>query len=233
MYCFYQKESKQVFVKLNNLSVRCHFLGELYIEFLAQANVFVSRFCHHPRLELAGNCRMCFLYDMVNRKLFLGCTTNVIATDQVDTYGTMVSFAREGVMAFLLLNHPLDCAICDQGGECDLQDLSYRVGNDISFFSVGKRNVMDAFLNGVLKFLLSRCIYCTRCVRMANRLYLSSFGMIGRGYLSNITSYVKTWSSRGLSSHLVEVCPVSYLKTSMYISSNIYSVLSIYTYILK
>ena len=131
------------------------------------AGVEIPRFCYHERLSIAGNCRMC-LVEMENSiKPVASCAMPVAEGMNIKTDSEMVTKARKGVMEFLLINHPLDCPICDQGGECDLQDQAMAYGKGLSRFIEGKRAVKDKYLGPLIKTHMTRCIHCTRCIRFA------------------------------------------------------------------
>ena len=164
------------------------------------AGVEIPRFCYHERLSIAGNCRMC-LVEVVGGppKPAASCAMQVRdlrpgpegQPPQVKTTSPMVKKAREGVMEFLLINHPLDCPICDQGGECDLQDQAMAYGIDSSRYQENKRAVEDKYIGPLVKTIMTRCIHCTRCIRFSQEVAgVPELGAIGRGEDMEITTYL-------------------------------------------
>jgi len=146
------------------------------------ANIIVPKFCYHERLSIAGNCRMCLVEIDKAPKLVASCAMPVIQNMVVHTNSLAVKKAREGVLEFLLINHPLDCGICDQAGECDLQEQSKGFGSDRGRFEENKRAVQDFECGPLIKTIMTRCIHCTRCVRFANEIIgLPDLGTSGRG----------------------------------------------------
>ena len=155
------------------------------------AGVVIPRFCYHERLSVAGNCRMCLVEVEKMPKLQASCAVPVSPNMSIKTNTPSVKKAREGVLEFLLINHPLDCPICDQGGECDLQDQSLIYGGDRSRFKEFKRAVEDKNCGPLIKTIMTRCIHCTRCVRFANEVVgVPEFGTSGRGNFIEISTYV-------------------------------------------
>src|SRR5271157_6242741 len=175
--------------------------GITLLQACEEAGAEVPRFCYHERLSIAGNCRMCLVEVKGGPpKPQASCAIAVKdlrpgpagAPPEVFTKSPMVKKAREGVMEFLLVNHPLDCPICDQGGECDLQDQTMAYGADSSRFSENKRAVEDKYLGPLVKTSMNRCIQCTRCVRFATEVAgVPELGAIGRGEDMEITSYLE------------------------------------------
>src|ERR1022692_4187312 len=151
----------------------------------------IPRFCYHERLSIAGNCRMCLVEVKPGPpKPQASCALPAAEGQDIITDSPMVKKARQGVMEFLLINHPLDCPICDQGGECDLQDQSMGYGVDTSRFAENKRAVEDKYLGALVKTSMNRCIQCTRCVRFAAEVCgVPEMGAIGRGEDMEITTY--------------------------------------------
>ena len=146
------------------------------------AGVEIPRFCYHERLSIAGNCRMCLVEQEKAPKPIASCAMPVAENMSIRTNTPMVRKARKGVMEFLLINHPLDCPICDQGGECDLQDQAMGYGVDTSRFAENKRAVEDKYLGALVKTSMNRCIQCTRCVRFAAEVCgVPEMGATGRG----------------------------------------------------
>jgi len=182
------------------------------------ANVEIPRFCYHERLVIAGNCRMC-LVEIVGAppKPVASCATKVVDGMKVKTDSEMVKKAREGVMEFLLANHPLDCPICDQAGECDLQDQSMFYGGGASRFNEHKRSVKEKNLGPLVATKMTRCIHCTRCVRfMTDVAGVEQIGAVGRGETMEITSYLEKSLTSELSGNIIDLCPVGALTSKPY-----------------
>ena len=173
----------------------------------------IPRFCYHERLSIAGNCRMCLVEVKPGPpKPQASCALPAADKQEIFTNTPMVKKAREGVMEFLLINHPLDCPICDQGGECDLQDEAMGYGRDDSRYSENKRAVEEKFMGPLIKTQMTRCIQCTRCVRFATEIAgVSDLGLIGRGEDAEITTYLEKTVGSELSGNLADVCPVGAL----------------------
>jgi NADH-quinone oxidoreductase subunit G len=189
------------------------------------AGAEIPRFCFHERLSIAGNCRMCLVELVGSPKPVASCAWGVRdcrpgpqgQPPEVKTRSPMVRKAREGVMEFLLINHPLDCPICDQGGECDLQDQSMAYGVDSSRFKENKRAVEDKYLGALVKTVMNRCIQCTRCVRFATEVAgVPELGAIGRGEDMEITSYLESAMTSELQGNVVDLCPVGALTSKPY-----------------
>ncbi len=172
----------------------------------------VPRFCYHERLSVAGNCRMCLMEVEKSPKPVASCAFPVMEGMKIFTDTPGVRAARRSVMEFLLVNHPLDCPICDQGGECDLQDQAMAYGGDSSRYAENKRAVADKYLGPLVKTIMTRCIQCTRCVRFATEVAgVPELGAVGRGEAMEITSYVEGALSTELAGNLVDICPVGAL----------------------
>jgi NADH-quinone oxidoreductase subunit G len=181
------------------------------------AGVEIPRFCYHERLSIAGNCRMCLVEQEKAPKPIASCAMPVMDGMVIRTNTPMVRKARNGVMEFLLVNHPLDCPICDQGGECDLQDQAMAYGYDRSRFHENKRAVPDKDLGPLVKTSMNRCIQCTRCVRFATEVAgIEELGATGRGEQMEITTYVQRTLSSELSGNIVDLCPVGALTSKPY-----------------
>jgi NADH-quinone oxidoreductase subunit G len=185
----------------------------------------VPRFCFHERLSIAGNCRMCLVELKGAPKPVASCAWGVRdcrpgpngEPPEVLTRTPMVKKAREGVMEFLLINHPLDCPICDQGGECDLQDQAMAYGTDGSRFKENKRAVEDKYIGPLVKTIMTRCIQCTRCVRFAAEVAgVEELGAIGRGEDMEITTYLEQAMTSELQGNLIDLCPVGALTSRPY-----------------
>ncbi len=183
------------------------------------AGVEIPRFCYHERLSVAGNCRMCLVEMQVPKspKPIASCAMPVADRMVIRTDTEMVRKARRGVMEFLLINHPLDCPICDQGGECDLQDQAMAYGFDHSRFRENKRAVPEKDLGPLVKTYMTRCIHCTRCVRFATEVAgVEELGAVGRGEHMEITSYVERALTSELSGNIIDLCPVGALTSKPY-----------------
>jgi len=191
------------------------------LEACETVGVTVPRFCYHSQLPIAGNCRMCLVEVEKSPKPQASCAMPVTKNMRVFTDTPLVKKAREGVLEFLLLNHPLDCPICDQGGECDLQDQALTFGSDKSRFFEFKRGTSDKNLGPLVKTIMTRCIHCTRCVRFASE--VAGVGILGttnRGKETEIGLYVGELMSSELSGNLVDVCPVGALTSKPYAFSS-------------
>ena len=180
------------------------------------AGVEIPRFCYHERLSVAGNCRMCLVEMERSPKPIASCAMPVGEGMVIHTDTDTVKKARRGVMEFLLINHPLDCPICDQGGECDLQDQAMAYGFDRSRYEENKRAVPDKYMGPLIKTIMTRCIHCTRCVRFSTEVAgIEEMGALGRGEHLEITTLEKAIHSE-LSGNLVDVCPVGALTSKPY-----------------
>jgi len=178
----------------------------------------IPRFCYHERLSIAGNCRMCLVEVKPGPpKPQASCALPAADDQEIVTMSPMVKKAREGVMEFLLINHPLDCPICDQGGECDLQDQAIAYGRGHSRFDENKRAVTEKYMGPVVKTIMTRCIQCTRCVRFAEEVAgVEELGAVGRGENMEITSYLEGALTSELSGNVVDLCPVGALVSKPY-----------------
>ncbi len=189
------------------------------------AGAEIPRFCFHERLSIAGNCRMCLVELKGSPKPVASCAWGVRdcrpgpngEPPVINTKTPMVKKAREGVMEFLLINHPLDCPICDQGGECDLQDQAMAYGVDASRYSENKRAVEEKYIGPLVKTIMTRCIHCTRCIRFSTEVAgVSELGAIGRGEDMEITTYLEQAMTSELQSNVVDLCPVGALTSKPY-----------------
>jgi NADH-quinone oxidoreductase subunit G len=178
----------------------------------------IPRFCYHERLAIAGNCRMCLVEVKPGPpKPQASCALPVAENQEIFTNTPLVRKAREGVMEFLLINHPLDCPICDQGGECDLQDQAMAYGRGHNRYEENKRAVAEKYMGPVVKTFMTRCIHCTRCVRFMEQVAgVEDIGAIGRGEDMQITSYLEHALSSELSGNVVDLCPVGALVSKPY-----------------
>ncbi|MDG2034711.1 MAG: NADH-quinone oxidoreductase subunit NuoG, partial [Rhodospirillales bacterium] len=177
----------------------------------------IPRFCYHERLSVAGNCRMCLVEMERAPKPIASCAMPVGEGMVIKTDTELVKRAREGVMEFLLINHPLDCPICDQGGECDLQDQAMGYGMDRSRFLENKRVVKDKHLGPLVSTIMTRCIHCTRCIRFAQEVAgVPELGATGRGEHMEVGTYVEKALSSEMSGNIVDLCPVGALTSKPY-----------------
>uniref|UniRef100_A0AC35FZD4 NADH-ubiquinone oxidoreductase 75 kDa subunit, mitochondrial n=1 Tax=Panagrolaimus sp. PS1159 TaxID=55785 RepID=A0AC35FZD4_9BILA len=210
---------KKVEVFVDDKKVLCD-PGMTILQACALVGVDIPRFCYHDRLSIAGNCRMCLVEVEKSIKPVASCAMPVMNGMRVKTNSDFSKKAREGVMEFLLVNHPLDCPICDQGGECDLQDQSMAFGSDRSRHQVqydGKRAVEDKNIGPLVKTIMTRCIQCTRCVRFANEVAgVPDFGTTGRGGDMQIGTYVEKLFATELSGNVIDLCPVGALTNKPY-----------------
>jgi len=181
------------------------------------ADVEIPRFCYHEKLSIAGNCRMCLVEMEKSAKPIASCAMPAAEGMNIKTNTAFVEKARKGVMEFLLANHPLDCPVCDQGGECDLQDQSLYYGVDKSRFVENKRDVKEKYMGPLIKTQMTRCIHCTRCVRFATEVAgVPEIGAIGRGENMEITTYLEKSMESELSANVIDLCPVGALTSKPY-----------------
>ncbi|TNM94303.1 hypothetical protein fugu_002479 [Takifugu bimaculatus] len=191
--------------------------GTTVLQACEKAGIQIPRFCYHERLSVAGNCRMCLVEIEKAPKPVAACAMPVMKGWNILTDSEKTRKAREGVMEFLLANHPLDCPICDQGGECDLQDQSMQFGSDRSRLSEEKRAVEDKNIGPLIKTIMTRCIQCTRCVRFASEIAgVEDLGTTGRGNNLQIGTYVEKMFMSELSGNVIDVCPVGALTSKPY-----------------
>ena len=178
----------------------------------------IPRFCYHERLSIAGNCRMCLVEVKPGPpKPQASCALPAAEGQEIRTDSEMVKKAREGVMEFLLINHPLDCPICDQGGECDLQDQSVAYGRGASRYHEHKRAVTEKYMGPLIKTVMTRCIHCTRCVRFSEEIAgVDEIGALYRGESTQITTYLELAAKHELSANVIDLCPVGALTSRPY-----------------
>ena len=178
----------------------------------------IPRFCYHEKLSIAGNCRMCLVELEKSPKPIASCAMPATEGMVVKTNTEFVNKSRKGVMEFLLANHPLDCPVCDQGGECDLQDQSMFYGIDKSRFKENKRDVPDKYMGPLIKTQMTRCIHCTRCIRFATEIAgVPELGAIGRGEDMQISTYLEKSMESEMSANVIDLCPVGALTSKPYI----------------
>ena len=190
------------------------------IEYCETVGINIPHYCYHKSLSISGNCRMCLVELKNSPKPIVSCAMSAkscLNNSEVYTNSPLVKKARENVLEFLLLNHPLDCPVCDQGGECDLQEQSFFFGMSKKKFYNFKRVVMDKNLGLIVKTVMTRCIHCTRCVRFAREIAgVQDLGMFGRGLNSEIGTYVQKTFQSELSGNVIELCPVGALTSKLY-----------------
>jgi NADH-quinone oxidoreductase subunit G len=186
--------------------------GAMIIEVTDALGISVPRFCYHKKLSIAANCRMCMVEVEKVPKPMPACATPVAEGMKIFTRSEIATGGQKAVMEFLLINHPLDCPICDQGGECELQDLAMGYGRDVSRFSEGKRVVKDKFIGPLIATDMTRCIHCTRCIRMLREVAgKMELGATGRGEHMEIGTYIENSLESELSGNVIDVCPVGAL----------------------
>ena len=204
-------------IKVNNKDIEIE-EGLTVLQACEKAGVEIPRFCYHEKLSIAGNCRMCLVEVEKSPKPVASCAMPAAEGMNIKTNTKFVEKARKGVMEFLLANHPLDCPVCDQGGECDLQDQSMFYGVDKSRYKENKRFVPEKYMGPLIKTQMTRCIHCTRCIRFATEIAgVSELGAIGRGENMEITTYLEKSMESELSANVVDLCPVGALTSKPYI----------------
>ncbi len=192
--------------------------GLTVLQACEKAGVEIPRFCYHEKLSIAGNCRMCLVEMEKSPKPVASCAMPASEGMIIRTNTEKVEKARKGVMEFLLANHPLDCPVCDQGGECDLQDQSMFYGIDKSRFKENKRHVPEKYMGPLIKTQMTRCIHCTRCIRFATEVAgVPELGAIGRGEDMQITTYLEKSMQSELSANVIDLCPVGALTSKPYV----------------
>ena len=186
--------------------------GQMIMQVTDPADIYIPRFCYHDKLSVAANCRMCLVEVEKAPKPLPACATPVTEGMKVFTKSPKAVAAQRATMEFLLINHPLDCPICDQGGECELQDLALGYGRDISRFSERKRVVKDKNLGSLVSTDMTRCIHCTRCVRFGAEIQgYPQMGATGRGEHMEIGTYIEHSVDHELSANIIDLCPVGAL----------------------
>jgi len=191
--------------------------GMTVLQAAEMLGIEIPVFCYHPKLSIAGNCRMCLVEMDKSPKPIASCAMPANEGMVIRTQTPMVKKARQGVLEFLLINHPLDCPICDQGGECDLQDITMAYGGDTSRFNLNKRAVPDKEFGPLIETAMNRCIQCTRCIRFATEIAgVPELGATGRGEDMEIGTYVQKTITSELSGNLIDICPVGALTSKPY-----------------
>ena len=204
-------------VKVNNIDLEVE-EGLSVLQACEQAGAEIPRFCYHEKLSIAGNCRMCLVEIEKSPKPVASCAMPVLEGMSIKTNTSLVEKARKGVMEFLLANHPLDCPVCDQGGECDLQDQSMFYGIDKSRYKENKRKVSEKYMGPLIKTQMTRCIHCTRCIRFATEVAgVIEIGATGRGEDMQITTYLEKSMESELSANVIDLCPVGALTSKPYV----------------
>lgn len=191
--------------------------GTTILQACTKLGIEIPHFCYHKRLKIAGNCRMCLVEMEKFPKPVASCSMSVSPSMVIHTNSLVVQQAREGIMEFLLINHPLDCPICDQGGECDLQDQAFKYGKGTNRFLENKRTVKDKYMGPLIKTHMTRCIQCTRCIRFATDIAgIEEIGAIYRGEHMEVTSYLEQTLDSELSGNMIDICPVGALNSKPY-----------------
>ena len=204
-------------LKVNDIEVEVE-EGLTVLQACEKAGAEIPRFCYHEKLSIAGNCRMCLVEMEKSPKPIASCAMPAADGMVIKTNTPRIEKSRKGVMEFLLANHPLDCPVCDQGGECDLQDQSMFYGIDKSRFKENKRAVPDKNMGPLIKTQMTRCIHCTRCVRFATEIAgVPELGAIGRGEDMQITTYLEQSVQSELSGNVIDLCPVGALTSKPYV----------------
>ena len=204
-------------LKVNDIDVEIE-EGLTVLQACEQAGIEIPRFCYHERLSIAGNCRMCLVEMEKSPKPIASCAMPAAEGMVIKTNTEKVDKARKGVMEFLLANHPLDCPVCDQGGECDLQDQSMFYGIDKSRYKENKRHVPEKYMGPLIKTQMTRCIHCTRCIRFATEVAgVPELGAIGRGENMQITTYLEKSMTSEMSANVIDICPVGALTSKPYV----------------
>jgi len=191
--------------------------GLTVLQACEKAGVEIPRFCYHEKVSIAGNCRMCLVEMEKSPKPIASCAMPAADGMVIKTNTPKIEKSRKGVMEFLLANHPLDCPVCDQGGECDLQDQSMFYGIDKSRFKENKRYVPEKYMGPLIKTQMTRCIHCTRCVRFSTEVAgVDDIGLLGRGENAEITTYLEKTIESELSGNVIDLCPVGALTSKPY-----------------
>ncbi len=204
-------KDKEVRFEVDGRTLRA-LAGSMLIRATDREGIYIPRFCYHPQLSVAANCRMCLVEVENAPKPLPACATPVAEGMKIRTRSPLALEAQKSVMEFLLINHPLDCPICDQGGECELQDLAMSFGRDVSRYQERKRVVQDQDIGPLVQTDMTRCIHCTRCVRFGEEIAgLRELGTLGRGEDLEIGVYVERSMASELSGNVIDLCPVGAL----------------------
>ena len=191
--------------------------GQMIIEVTDAIGAYIPRFCYHEKLSIAANCRMCLVEVEKAPKPLPACATPIADGMKIFTKSPYAIAAQKATMEFLLINHPLDCPICDQGGECELQDLAMGYGRDVSRYNEGKRVVKDKNIGPLVSTDMTRCIHCTRCVRFGEEIAgIPQLGTTERGENMKIGTYIEQSVDHELSANIIDLCPVGALNNKPY-----------------
>jgi NADH-quinone oxidoreductase subunit G len=210
------KQANLVTIEINGRQIQAE-EGMMIIQAASAAGIYIPHFCYHDELSVAANCRMCLVEVEKVRKPVPACATPVTDGMKVFTHSKVAHDAQRGTMEFLLINHPLDCPVCDQGGECELQDLSVGYGSDVSRFHEGKRIIKDKDIGPLIETEMTRCIYCTRCVRFGQEIAGNmELGATGRGEHTRIGTFLDSSVDSELSGNVIDLCPVGALTSKPY-----------------
>lgn len=211
------KKNLSSYFFINNTKINNIEKNRNIIDYLENLNIKIPHYCYHQKLSVSGNCRMCLVELKNSPKPLVSCAMTITNKMEIFTESPLVKKARENILEFLLLNHPLDCPICDQGGECDLQDQSVVFGSGKKRFYNYRRSITNKNLGPIVKTVMTRCIHCTKCVRFATEIAgVSDLGMFGRGYNSEIGTYVSKIFNTELSGNIIDICPVGALTSKPY-----------------
>ncbi len=210
------QDDKTIQIEVNGIPLKAK-PGQMLIEVTDQADIYVPRFCYHRKLSVAANCRMCLVDVEKAPKPLPACATPVADGMKVSTRSERAISAQKATMEFLLINHPLDCPICDQGGECELQDLAVGFGRGVSRYTERKRVVRDKNLGPLVSTDMTRCIHCTRCVRFGQEIAgIQQLGAVGRSENMEIGTYIEQSINHELSANIIDLCPVGALNNKPY-----------------
>ena len=205
--------SDDITIHVNGIELKAK-RGQMLIEVTDAAGIYIPRFCYHPKLSIAANCRMCLVEMENGRKPMPACATPVADGNAFFTKSSSAIAAQRATMEFLLINHPLDCPICDQGGECELQDLAMGYGSGVSRYVEKKRVVADKNLGPLVSTDMTRCIHCTRCVRFGTEVAgMQELGTMGRGENMEISTFVEQSVDHEMSGNIIDLCPVGALNS--------------------
>ncbi|WP_338516244.1 NADH-quinone oxidoreductase subunit NuoG [Candidatus Legionella polyplacis] len=212
-FFFNKKFLKMIEIEINNNIFKVK-KGRTIIQVADDKGIYIPRFCYHKQLSLASNCRMCLVEIYGFNKLFPACSTVINKEIKIFTKSKKVIEAQKSVMEFLLINHPLDCPICDQGGECELQDFSMEFGSDSSVYKEEKRVFSNDNFGSLIASEMTRCIYCTRCIRFDREINGShELGLLGKGEKIKIGTYIKSFITSEVSGNMIDLCPVGALSS--------------------
>src|ERR1700683_1179468 len=205
-----------VHIEVNGVAMKAR-KGEMIIRVTDAHHAYVPRFCYHDKLSIAANCRMCLVEVEKAPKPLPACATPVTEGMKIFTSSPRAIGAQRATMEFLLINHPLDCPICDQGGECELQDLAMGFGPELFGCHDSKRSVEDENLGPLIATDMTRCIQCTRCIRFTQEIAgIQELGMIGRGEHMTVRTYIEGTVNHELSGNVIDLCPVGALVSKPY-----------------